>query len=197
MALKKILCYGDSNTYGLDPRQNHGERLKLEERFTGRLISKGWDVVEQGMNGRQIPILSAEFEELSALLSQVQPLDCLLIMLGSNDAIFMSSPSAAAIAKRMDTMLSFLEHESSMQGSSILLVAPPVASIPGIEWRCSIIRALSSEYKQLAERHNTAFLAAGTSPIPLAYDGIHLSPDGHLILAEKIDFVLRTLFGNP
>ena len=52
MVKRRILCFGDSNTYGYDPR---GGRFDEETRWTGklaRLLGDGYVVIEEGFNGR-------------------------------------------------------------------------------------------------------------------------------------------------
>lgn len=57
-ALKTVLCFGDSNTFGYDPiGVAAGERARypFEERWPGamqRLLGSGWRVVEEGLSGR-------------------------------------------------------------------------------------------------------------------------------------------------
>ena len=51
--MRHILCYGDSNTWGYTP--GTGERHAPDVRWTGvlrRLLGEGWEVLEEGMNGR-------------------------------------------------------------------------------------------------------------------------------------------------
>ena len=51
--MKKILCYGDSNTYGYIP-ETFGRYTK-NERWTGilsELLSPEYEILEQGMNNR-------------------------------------------------------------------------------------------------------------------------------------------------
>ena len=43
----KILCFGDSNTYGFDPRGYLGGRYPVTVRWTGRLQETGYDVVTE------------------------------------------------------------------------------------------------------------------------------------------------------
>lgn len=50
-----LLCYGDSNTYGYDPRSYLGERYPRSVRWTGLLAEEGYTVRNEGMNGRSIP----------------------------------------------------------------------------------------------------------------------------------------------
>ena len=52
--MKQILCFGDSNTYGLIPGTEN--RYNWEIRWTGRLDAavrgKGYRVIEEGLCGR-------------------------------------------------------------------------------------------------------------------------------------------------
>ena len=56
------MCFGDSNTYGYDPRSYLGGRYPRSVRWTGRLEEDGWEVFNQGENGRSIPRLDFEIE---------------------------------------------------------------------------------------------------------------------------------------
>ena len=52
----KIICFGDSNTWGYDPRSYLGERYPKDVRWTGLLSAlPGLEVVNCGVNGRTIP----------------------------------------------------------------------------------------------------------------------------------------------
>lgn len=52
--MRKILCFGDSNTYGLIPGTE--DRYSKEIRRTGRiqtnLLVKGYEIIEEGLCGR-------------------------------------------------------------------------------------------------------------------------------------------------
>mgnify|MGYP000389742753 FL=1 len=65
---KRIICIGDSNTYGYDPAAFGGARYPEGVRWTSRLGS-AWDIRNLGENGREIP--SSSFA-VRVLLSQVR-----------------------------------------------------------------------------------------------------------------------------
>lgn len=51
--MKTILCYGDSNTWGWNPKD--ASRFTREERWTGLLmqeLGEEFYVIEEGLNGR-------------------------------------------------------------------------------------------------------------------------------------------------
>ena len=110
----KILCIGDSNTYGYDPRSYLGDRYPAEVRWTDRL--KEWDVINCGVNGMTVP------REYSRFIAQVrinEP-DLVIVMLGTNDCF--RGLSAVQIAERMDR---FLDSIGGLT-KQILLISPPV-----------------------------------------------------------------------
>ena len=54
--MKTVICFGDSNTYGYDPRSYLGGRYGPDSRWVDLLAARtGWDVRNQGQNGRTIP----------------------------------------------------------------------------------------------------------------------------------------------
>ena len=78
---RRLLCYGDSNTYGYDPRSFLGERYPESVRWTALLNAANWDVINRGENGRSIPRLDREIEAAVQTISGVET-DVLTVMLG-------------------------------------------------------------------------------------------------------------------
>ena len=95
--MKSVVCFGDSNTYGYDPRSYLGDRYPAEVRWTDRLEKH--EVINCGVNGMTVP------REYSRYVAQVrinEP-DLVIGMLGTND--FFRGLSAVQIAERMDRFL--------------------------------------------------------------------------------------------
>ena len=86
----KILCIGDSNTWGYDPRSYYGSRYPADARWTDQLDD--YTVVNCGMNGLSIPQNAAVYKEL---IKSRKP-DLTIVMLGSSDLL--ERASAAIIA---------------------------------------------------------------------------------------------------
>lgn len=98
----KIVCYGDSNTYGFDPRLGTPGRLAKNERWTGILDSEhDIEIANEGMNGRCIPSASYEYRSLRKILERHYAADMLIIMLGSNDLFMTREATAEKIADKM------------------------------------------------------------------------------------------------
>lgn len=203
MALKKrVLCIGDSNTWGYIP--GVGGRYDEKTRWTGRLACKlgeEYAVIEEGMNGRTTafddriePGVCALDYLYPCLLSQF-PLDGIVIMLGTNDTKTRYHVSAKEIGCGMDEVLLKVEDTCKRKGQNprILIVAPaPI--MPREDWEefsdSSVRKAalLGREYEEIARMHGCAYLnAAEVVGIGgVGCDGIHLTPEGHSRLADAI-----------
>ena len=84
----KIICFGDSNTYGYDIRSFLGGRFPKESRWTGILDkSSDFEVINYGENGREIPSSQEELKRFDRILKLEAPFDLLIVMLGTNDLL--------------------------------------------------------------------------------------------------------------
>ena len=79
-----VICFGDSNTYGYDPRAYFGGRYDTDCRWVDILAAEtGWTVCNMGQNGREIPSSAPSF---------LADTDLLIVMLGTNDLLQGRSP---------------------------------------------------------------------------------------------------------
>ena len=169
----KVVCYGDSNTWGYDPRGYFGGQY--DHPWPEILAVKtGWNVVNEGTNGREIPKLPVSFPTDT---------DLLIIMLGTNDLLQFWTPEAAC-----GKMQRFLE-SLTFHRDKILLIAPPPMQFG--EWVLdqeliddSI--SLTKLYQTLSACLGVRFADAGEWNIPLAHDGVHLTEEGHRAFAEGV-----------
>ena len=183
--MKRILCLGDSNTWGYDSRTAFGEQYPESIRWTGILQQNGYEVRNFGYNGMCVPE-SAQLEWITNEVKREAPLDCITVMLGTNDLL--RGSSVAQITAPMEILL------RRLIAKQILLVSPPVLK-PG-EWVVSESmieesRKLGAEYRRLAERMNVLFADAADWNIDVLNDGVHFSPEGHAVFAGKITEILN------
>ena len=196
---RRVLFYGDSNTYGTNPAQGRAGRYPEEVRWTGRLsraLEGEWTVLEDSGPGRCIPELDFERARLFESLRSHAPLDLLAVMLGTNDHLSLGRPDCGAVGAKMARFLRDLRREDSPlpPGTPVLVIAPPYLDFHADRWyrpydtrNGSLSRALGrAAEERLTEDRNLRFLDAGGWDLPLCGDGIHLSAEGHRILAERL-----------
>ncbi|MBD5085529.1 MAG: hypothetical protein HDT33_10900 [Clostridiales bacterium] len=190
----RIICYGDSNTYGYDPRSYLGGRYPEAVRWTELLKAEGWEVINQGENGRSIPKMDYEIE-MAVKAIRDSKADILAVMLGSNDLLQRPDLAAESCGGRMEKFLTAVLAETQAN-LKILLVAPPPmeagawVSDPGT---IEASRRLAGSYEVTAHRMGIAFVDAGIWGVGLTYDGVHFSEEGHLAFAKGMRKALDTL----
>ena len=170
-----VICFGDSNTYGYDPRGYFGGRYDGDSRWVDILASEtGWTVSNMGKNGREIP---------SAAPVLPEDTDLLIIMLGTNDLLQGRSPEQAAVS--LKRFLSGI----SLDRSKILVIAPPPMTL-GVWLPSQQLIDDSHTFARLcqtlAEQLGIRFADAGKWDIPLAYDGVHFTEQGHRAFAAGL-----------
>lgn len=181
----RIVCFGDSNTYGYDPVSL---RYGAENRWTDLLAGlQEKEVVNMGQNGRTIP--SAYFAQRLAV--EVQPDDTLLIMLGSND-LLLEGRSAAEAAAGMKALLLALPAafwQADKAAPEIILISPPPMVRGFWVTEDSVIsesHLLAGFYEQLADELNMGFVDAGKWEVGMTFDGVHFTEEGHHAFAAGI-----------
>lgn len=182
--MKRILCFGDSNTWGFDPRSPFGDRYPPDVRWTGQLGPR-YQILECGQNGRRIPANSSS-------IHLPQPLDALVVLLGTNDLL-----SGCTADDTADRMVRFL---TSFHRPTTLLIAPPPLR-PGAwitsDRQLEESRLLADAYRRLADQLHIAFADAAPWQVETLFDGVHFSPAGHHAFAAGLLPVLDVLLSDP
>ena len=203
--MKTVLCYGDSNTYGYDPRT--GFRYPASVRWTCRLaalLGDDYHVVEEGCNGR-----TTVFDDpvegwknglgyLKPCLNSHKPVDIVVMMLGSNDLkeTFHASPEqiAEGAGVLVETIQTFTREKQGFE-PKIVLVCPPeigegITESPfyGSFYENAIERSreLPAHYRRIAVRYGCIFVNAAEHICPSKEDSLHLDPEAHAKLAEVL-----------
>lgn len=164
--MKRILCLGDSNTYGYDPRSYLGSQYPADIRWTGLLQSVGWEVANCGQNGLCIP-RQPQFPAVADLLRRV-PSDVVTVMLGGNDLL--NGATAEEAAERMEALLRCMV-ENAGEAKILLIAPPPMWFGDWVQMQELIDESfcLGGLYHQLAEMLGVAFADAGEWGVASAF----------------------------
>ncbi len=201
---KRILCFGDSNTWGYIPET--GERYTEEIRWTGILekeLGDSFRVIEEGLNGRTTVFSDLMEPErcgithlLPVILSQL-PLDYMIVMLGTNDAKSHFHVNATEIGYGMEEVILKIRHILYVRNSAakVVLVSPvPIKEAEDAmfdEESAGKTRELASIYRAIAEQWGCLFFDAGSVVKEPGEDGIHMTENGHRMLGEALAEFVR------
>ena len=133
---RTIVCYGDSNTHGAHPDPNVRTRLARGVRWPGVMraaLGEGYEVVEEALGGRctvwDTPISPGRngLTYLGPCLESHEPVDLVVIMLGTNDTKRAYGVTAPEIAGGAAVLVQATRGSLCGPGSTpprVILVAP-------------------------------------------------------------------------
>ncbi|WP_303861465.1 SGNH/GDSL hydrolase family protein [Alkalibaculum bacchi] len=214
---KRILCYGDSNTFGFTPLT--GRRYSKKERWTGilqQLLGPDNKIIEEGLCGRTT-VFDDPFDSnrngrkmLIPSMQSHDPLDLIIIMLGSNDMkkIFNIGPSEIARGAGALAQIAIdwtREKSNTNTPVKILLVSPihinktivvsPFGEEFGYLESFEKSLQLAPQFQMIAEELGVEFMDAALSAKPSEEDGLHLTKEGHKNLANAFAKKIKEILG--
>ena len=139
-------------------------------------------------------ILKAYDGEQAIRVLQNNPVDLLILMLGTNDCKTRYNASAAIIAKGLEQTI-IKARKNASQDFELLIISPihlgkgvgEEGFDPEFDERSELVsKHLAAEYKKIALQHQATFLDASTVAVPSETDREHLDESGHAALAEAI-----------
>ncbi len=203
---KRILCYGDSNTWGYIP--GGFGRYDEDIRWTGVLQNevKNWaTVIENGIGGRTTCFENGwgecknGKEGLGYALLAAYPIDIAVIMLGTND---LATRNAAVAKQGINDLVMMLKRAEGYYLTSrpvfvgepkILIIAPPslhpeCRKGPLVFFRDKYeeSRKFAEYYKEVAELQNVDYLDAADLLEVSEVDCVHMDEKGHEILGKAV-----------
>ena len=208
--MKNILCYGDSNTWGFNPasvEDMKNGRFSRDKRWTGVLqkrLGQEYYIIEEGLNGRTTvfddPAAPGRngLKFLETCITTHQPLDLIVIMLGTNDTKATYSVPVKEIVNGMEALIKISKnpYAVSFGDPPEVLIVSPVFVGERVEesWLWEIFdhtsveksKRLAAEYKRLAALYGCYFLDASDVARTAPSECIHIDEAGHAALASAL-----------
>lgn len=202
--MKKVLCFGDSNTFGFIPEKC--TRYDKNTRWTGvlqNLCGEHFKITEGGCNNRTAFIDNPAgtdqtgYKILPEYLKK-EIYDIIILAIGINDLQLFFSPTLDEFEKGMSKLIEITKTLSPT--SKIILVCPSKLDLEGIKKGVfsfqfdekSVEKSfrLPEIYKNLAEKYNCGFLDLNTVTEVSHLDGLHYSAEAHKKIANALfDFL--------
>jgi lysophospholipase L1-like esterase len=193
-----ILCFGDSNTYGISPVD--GKRFAADERWPSLLgikLGAGYQVIEAGQPNRTL-VNDPPFSGDKLGIKYLEPylaayhLDVIVIQLGTNDLKRRFALSVADIAKALEAIISDIKKYYLHRDlpKIIILSAPRVYEVGAYQSIYAGAAAKSNElvkaFSELCVKQQTLFLDITAIAPPCQQEGIHLTLESHRAIAEHL-----------
>lgn len=209
--MKRILCYGDSNTWGHDP-ENDAKRVSEDARWPmelERLLGGEYRVIEEGLCGRWSGSLEFEANDVDIPWNGYQyflgcfrsgkPLSLVIIMLGTNDLQKAKELEPEYTGKMLKLYVKAVEDICALSEEEVpeILFISPIAideSIVDNEIFNEIFgeQALSKSLKLAGIIEKTAkecgvhYLKAEDFANASKRDGLHMNSENHRLLAKAV-----------
>lgn len=207
-----VLCYGDSNTYGQRPDMKG--RWPIDVRWTGRLqmaLGSDYCIIEEGLSSRTTDLDYSQKPGrngrtyLAPCLHSHNPIDVVVIMLGTNDLKITfertAQDVAGGLAALVDDVRTYASDNSGV-APVIVLVSPVRIDDTAARFQelyttnygaVAVEKSyeLATRIRHMAESKDCIFVDAAAVAAP-GEDGVHIDAPGHAALADTLAGVVRT-----
>ena len=202
----KVLCYGDSNTWGFSPVD--GSRFPEDTRWPGvlrRCLGEDHTVIEDGLNGRTLCSFGMQgdplngSEHLPTLLQAHKPVDLLILYLGINDLFVDPHMPVAVMVQELEEVVGGIRE---LQPSLPVLVLAPLPVNVGREYHGYYHEQIEKSFELIAAfesvsgRMSFRFLDPSQVISASRHDGVHIDAEEHIKLGLHLCVVVRDLLSR-
>ena len=221
-AQKRVLCFGDSNTWGFipvptPPTTGRYDREQRWPHVMAAALDGNVEVIEEALSGRTTDAADPELAHIAgagadgsaylpvALASHL-PLDLVIIMLGTNDVkphLARTAPRIAHGAKKLLDAARTLDGGvgTSYPNPKVLLICPPPLGRLSAYFEDMFAgghaknAAMPALYEGVARAAGVEFLDAGRHIETDGEDGVHFSEATQRSLGLAVAEKVRTILG--
>lgn len=196
--MKKILCFGDSNTYGFIP--SSGKRYDENSRWSGilkKLLREEYEIIEAGCNNRTAfcdnpaGVNETGYKVLPSLLTP--DIDCVILAVGINDLQYLYDISMKDYESGLENLIGIVR--TKLPRAEIILLSPSVITEDILnsyfaamfdETSIEKSKQLSAIYERAARKENCKLLDLKKIASPSKTDGLHYEKIEHIKIANAI-----------
>ena len=197
--MKKIVCYGDSNTFGFNPKNfsRYDKNTRWSSLLQKKLGTTEYEVINEGMCDRTgfannpDDFLFSGPKHFPNFIEKSENINTLILWIGSNDLQFRYNMSINDIEKGLENLIKLAQTKAER----IILIPPVILSEKILEGyfsskfdKTSITKSkqVGEIYKKLADIYNCDFLDINKFVKPSDIDGLHYDEKSHKIISEKL-----------
>ena len=203
--MKKIICYGDSNTFGYNPIDN--SRFDENIYWTSILQKKlpSCKIINEGMCDRTGFVdnpkgaLFSSQKHFPELIKKSENFDLLILWVGTNDLQFQYDIDFKTVEAGLFNLINLAKEKAEK-----IIVIPPVIldervlkgffSFQFDEKSVLKSKEIGKIFKQAAKSNNCLFIDINEWVKPSDFDGLHYDEKSHKIIADKLSEFIKTLY---
>ena len=204
--MKKILVYGDSNTWG----DNFLTRRRIPDdkqwcNILQEKLGDDYKVYQEGLPGRfagsvdKNEIYKNGIDTFLSTYKSIAPLDILIISLGSNDLRPENNRTAEDIINDLLSYKELLEKEFNEDNNryfngklpEIIYLLPVNFALPGAEYKDLFDKTEKNRQNIIKYFNDNNIKNIYFNDIDLCEDGLHMNEIGHKIVADKVYEILN------
>ncbi len=196
--MKKIICYGDSNTFGFNPKD--ASRFDENTRWTSvlqKILGEEYEIINEGMCDRTgfadnpNGFLFCASKHFPKFIKMPEAIDYLILWIGTNDLMSQYDISFETIEKGLENLITLAQSKTG----EIIIIPPVILSDNILKGyfadrfdKTSIDKStkVGEIYKKLSNIHNCKFFDVNVFVKPSEIDGLHYDEISHKIIAEKL-----------
>ena len=205
--MRRILCFGDSNTYGYSPvdGQRYGDDINWPG-VLNRLLGDKFEVINEGKNGRTIAFDDPYNEgcngmnDIADCLKRNEPVDLVAIMLGTNDLKVYFDATPQMIADNLLEMCKLVQENTDAK----LIIVSPTLLGDQIEFsplhlefgriQVDYSFELAPVFEQVAKTVGAEFIDLAMVAMSSDVDCLHLMPEEHEKVAQAMKDKVLSIF---
>jgi len=203
---KRVLCFGDSNTWGYNPAD--GSRYEEDTRWPcvlQNMLGSDYNVIEEGQNGRTFNTddylngyMSGNYY-IKPCLKSHDPIDYFILMLGTNDLKKEYSQTLEDICNDADILVDEAAKYWELYARKkpkVLILSPPYINDglfrsnfkKDFEGKDAIEKSklLYNKLELVATKHEYDIIDISIRVKAGNEDGLHIDKEGHKVLAEIV-----------
>ena len=196
--MKKIVCYGDSNTFGFNSK--NGSQFDDGICWTSvlqRNLGEGYKVINEGMCNRTGFVENPDGfifdgpKHFAEFISKSDNIDILILWIGTNDLMFQYNITSETIENGLKNLIELAKTKAKK-----IIIIPPVILSKKIldsyfanmfdETSIKKSKEVGKIHKKLAQNYDCEYFDVNEFVKPSDVDGLHYDETSHKIIADKL-----------
>ena len=204
--MKKILCYGDSNTFGYNPFDS--SRFDEKTRWTALLqenLGSDFEIIEEGACDRtgiadnDKGFLYSAQRHFPKMITKTKNVDLLILAIGTNDLQFKYDLTVHQFENGLEKLI-----VTAKNNVRRIILIPPVILHENVlegffkfqfdETSVSKSKKIGKIYRKLSNLYGLDYFDLNNFVKPSNVDGLHYDSKGHNIISTKLSNYIKGIF---